>query len=497
MRFIFGLTKSDIRLPGRGKRALIGSPGVGKSVLFFLVALHKACHTPVVYYRKTQNRDDQSLFFMNATKNKKVNIVFTRNSLDEINSKKILMFLKEQHIDGKSYYRFVDGPKHDESDELFNRYFDYFCTSGGYPIPKQEEQDRDRLWILDAWTEDEAIAALTDPHMPALKPSSKNEVSTVTPSSVDAVKKVYWLCGGSIRNMLKACNSSYSFTATQEHLEAIVDNLGRNTIEVAVTFTVRRGDPSDSIRSMFRNINGHNTIMRAIQIVDSAFLLGLLSDSLDIGQLHAAMQLAKSMADKGVQGVYFEHCCHRCFKALITSTSPGVHFWLKAVVQKDIKDMEKFNDNTYWLPPSKQNYPDIDAAFVHGGILYALQYTVGQKHSFDFERFWNVFTFAVYGGGNVFSSVYVVFVVPRATTTFRLPIIPKKSEFILKHGDGEGPTTRSSSQTIFFSIDSNILEVDTNTVDAMKDCLSNLLVTLPKLQKVEQLVSDSPKIAQG
>ena len=161
MKLIFDLANNDTRGPCKGKRALIGSPGVGKSVLFFLVALIKACNTPVVYYRKTRNANDCSLFFMNVTKDKKVRIVFTRNFPVGNDSRTILNFLNMQQIDVNSYYTFVDGPKYTERKEIFSGFFDYFCTSGGYPLPKQEEQEHDRLWILDAWTKDEAIAAST------------------------------------------------------------------------------------------------------------------------------------------------------------------------------------------------------------------------------------------------------------------------------------------------------------------------------------------------
>jgi hypothetical protein len=82
--------------------------------------------------------------------------------------------------------------------------------------------------------------------MSALKSSPKNEVYTVTPPSDEDVKRVYWLCGGSIRNMLKAC--SVNFAEVENYLETIVDSLGIEAIECAVTSTVRRANSPDSIR---------------------------------------------------------------------------------------------------------------------------------------------------------------------------------------------------------------------------------------------------------
>ena len=150
MKLIFGLAANDLRGPCTGKRALIGSPGVGKSVLFFLMALNKARHTPVVYFRRTSNAKDRSLFFMNANEDGTVRIVFTRKLLGSTNSMAILDFLENQnHFHQNTYYRFVDGPKHGENTYTFNRDLDYFCTSGGFPLPKQESLEQDRIWILD------------------------------------------------------------------------------------------------------------------------------------------------------------------------------------------------------------------------------------------------------------------------------------------------------------------------------------------------------------
>lgn len=70
MRNIFARFCSDVEVEpkkGAGKRAtaFIGSPGVGKSILFFLSALHQATATNVVYYRKTIADDEKvSLFIM-------------------------------------------------------------------------------------------------------------------------------------------------------------------------------------------------------------------------------------------------------------------------------------------------------------------------------------------------------------------------------------------------------------------------------------------------
>ena len=85
-------------------------------------------------------------------------------------------------IRSEEYFAFIDGPRHDKEGDTLNGFYDYFCTSGGIPWPKQEQLDF-RIWILDGWTEDEAVAGLQ-----ALGYNG------------EMAKEAYDLCGGSIRN---------------------------------------------------------------------------------------------------------------------------------------------------------------------------------------------------------------------------------------------------------------------------------------------------------
>ncbi len=68
MKQIFGWFCEDTRGKRRKPRALqtvlIGSPGVGKSVLFFLAALYQAQSSYTIYYRRTTNESDFSVFLM-------------------------------------------------------------------------------------------------------------------------------------------------------------------------------------------------------------------------------------------------------------------------------------------------------------------------------------------------------------------------------------------------------------------------------------------------
>lgn len=58
----------------------------------------------------------------------------------------------------------------------------YFCTSGGYPVPKQEEIDTKEVWILYGWRKTEMMEALT----------------LIKDCTEDTANRIYNLCGGSL-----------------------------------------------------------------------------------------------------------------------------------------------------------------------------------------------------------------------------------------------------------------------------------------------------------
>jgi hypothetical protein len=85
MRRVFSLFHEDaVQVPRRRpskaySAALIGSPGVGKSILFFLAALDQACTSNVVYYRRV-GAEAASVFVMTPDGDgSRVRIWFARN----------------------------------------------------------------------------------------------------------------------------------------------------------------------------------------------------------------------------------------------------------------------------------------------------------------------------------------------------------------------------------------------------------------------------------
>jgi hypothetical protein len=102
------------------------------------------------------------------------------------------------------FYIWIDGPRHDQTEDTLHNSYDYLCTSGGHPRPKQSELDK-YIWLLDGWREAETIAA-----------------AQVNADFAAIADRVYWLCGGSMRLMLKAVlNSNAVMTVLQQSVASI------------------------------------------------------------------------------------------------------------------------------------------------------------------------------------------------------------------------------------------------------------------------------------
>ena len=173
MKEIFEVFKKDAddgtRTPGNSHSVLIGSPGVGKSILFFLGALYQAQYSYVVYYRRTTAEGCMSLFIMVPNGTGSVRVWFTRYLLkfgtgDTINDiqSHILRFNLQRNGDLRfnTAYTYVDGPEYKDRENTLDSACDYFCTSGGHPLPKPERQHSFRFLVLSGWTKEEAIAGL-------------------------------------------------------------------------------------------------------------------------------------------------------------------------------------------------------------------------------------------------------------------------------------------------------------------------------------------------
>jgi len=155
-------------------QVLIGSPGVGKSVLFFLYALHRAkSGKKVVYWRKARvDKSGISLFCMEpvslADAEEGVRIQFTsaipwEDDINDIYIQYMRMAFPdlyqdvEHEIEAKSVtvdllrnevVMFADGPRYEDTKDTKNGSVHFLCTSGGHPGPKNDERNTMKVIVM-------------------------------------------------------------------------------------------------------------------------------------------------------------------------------------------------------------------------------------------------------------------------------------------------------------------------------------------------------------
>jgi hypothetical protein len=306
MRFIFHLFRKDnedesVRPKGT-RTQLIGSPGVGKSILCFLAALHRAQHTVGIYYRRTRAVEDVSAFIMFPSE-QGFHVLFTRKlDPEDFGNLSLLnkFFRTALGIKREQYFCFVDGPRYtkevsQQGDILFERY-DYFCTSGGHPPPTSEGQQGNRMWVLDAWSEDEATSVLQK-----------------MGNDKQKADRAYWLCGGSIRDML--------FATTLEGYKSLENTIAQNFSyffkgeELAVESSERSAGSRDRFRRMFWCGDYKTSTQKIVQIVDSQFLLQLACGKIDLQRFLDGYALGALLNGRALQGWSFEYMVHGWFES--------------------------------------------------------------------------------------------------------------------------------------------------------------------------------------
>lgn len=136
------LTKST---PQENKRVLTGSAGIGKSTLFFLVALRfqllpENKTKKISFIRKVKESDNIALYIMEPGEQPfTIRMVFsdTISTADYQSNFKLWKTVRRytKVLKTSDYLAFVDGPLHTETMDLLNRAYRFFCTSGGYTYP--------------------------------------------------------------------------------------------------------------------------------------------------------------------------------------------------------------------------------------------------------------------------------------------------------------------------------------------------------------------------
>jgi hypothetical protein len=373
-----GTETSRIVEPFDEKAILLGSPGVGKSILCFLAALYRSRSTVTIYIRQTYvSGKNVSVFIifpeddMRNSGNSKVRCLFSRRlkNLNAISGLRDLKsFLEENLFEREEYYLFLDGPRYNNSNEdtTLNGEFDYLCTSAGYPGLRNEERGNSRFWVMCGWTEEEAEAAFVQMH---------GDMDNVRRKA----RQAYALCGGKIRDM---CSAFDDHEEMRESLLELVDDLKKDQVEFCL-YSESKSE-MNKIRIVFRKNRENYASSRVTQFIDSKFLWKVLHQKLGLERLVNDYKVADAIDIHAMAGWHFENTVHAWFSELVAGNQDGA-------IIKTMSDIAAIPDkncdvlipdrNQYWVPTSRC-FRNIDSAVVVDHTLYAFQATVKKNHTF-------------------------------------------------------------------------------------------------------------------
>lgn len=398
-------------------RAVIfsGSAGIGKSVLLFLIVMYRVWKNDekAIYYRMVDDPAEFiSAFAMQRCSDGKIEVQFARNLLrspviDYYNS------LREafEHIPGaprrtsSKLLAAVDGPK---SEEFVNySKLKYGCTSGaGFRIKHQNINTIVNV-VMGAWTRDALKSAVI---LLLHLDTDEDDENSENFFDYALFDEIYYVNGGRIRGFVQGYEKS---EPQKEFADLTVSRISQGQAQLSLSHSDCRStdDHVDSLRSMFRVLNGPSTDSVNLH-VDSQYMLRRLKDKLNTEEIFSSYKKAELDGNKGAQANYFEEMMHsvlcrdNCFveiDASVRAQGSGVE-GVKELTQK----------NQYWIP-SVPNFVNIDSALVDAnGIIWCFQFTIQSSHTFIKRRLGSKFLnhIPVDGCSN---GLELVFVVPLGT----------------------------------------------------------------------------------
>jgi hypothetical protein len=356
-------------------QVLIGAQGVGKSVLFLLVAIWQALQgNKVVYWRKTQALNENISVFVfdkdhkDGNKNEidvRFNRSITKGNIRDMHdtwlSHEIGLGLYNQLTE--DCFVFVDGPNHLALEDTFDGKAHYLCTSGGHPMPPPNTRLSKRLVVLGGWEKD----------------TLRRAVEHVRSETLDdeSFETVFYLTGGRIRDALDVARSAKAKSLYMEDYEAAVtmDSVTSSVLATTSTEGSAEKDSKDRWRTMF--LSKRNIVF---QVVDSGFKLALLAAKSNVDEMFKAYKLTVAAGIQTAAGCLFEELMHKWF--FDTLPAPVLECLRGTGTGKEsVTQLKEFL--TYWVP-SICNFANIDAALVDARKhLHCLQYTVQKSHKFD------------------------------------------------------------------------------------------------------------------
>lgn len=390
-----------------------GSPGIGKSVLLFLIVLYRAAKKgeKATYIRRTDESKELELVSTFVMEYKDTNVVHVRFNrelprrvdLAEENDKLRGSF-KGIKWTNANIVNAVDGPKSKDLDKFSK--MTYGCTSGaGIKISDHMSKSTSNV-VMGGWKKStlaKAIIAELD-----LDPQVTDENSTKY-FNRQKFGDVYFVTGGRIRRF----REFYEGEIDTGFADQIAARVSKQQASLSLSHSDCRStdDHVDYLRTMFRDTNSASTDAVVVH-VDSGYLLRKLRAKISGEELFNSYKKAEASGDKGAQANYFEELLHWCFRC------EGISEAIVGSVCADGKGAEGVaqleQKNWYWIP-SVPNFVNTDSAVVGSDDkVWCYQFTISRSHSYKKRRLKQQFLDKI----SVLESpngVFIVFVYPEGT----------------------------------------------------------------------------------
>ena len=283
----------------RSKWVLVGSPGIGKSVLAVLLSFHlaKSCNKPVFLARQLKGEGMRQNVVAICIRpggeaegfTKAPNVMF---SLDEICSAfEVRHKMVTSVLDGWSQQELAQSPE----GRSFGG-FNLLATSAQY---LRKGQDVRKLVMLPAWSEAD-LRSLWNRSLP----DNHSRGDGVT------FEEQYYYSGGSVREFLRTAQEAKS--RLNDAIKAITKDSCENLLE---GYGGSPGSPHDTIRLSYvdvsKGLKSYNSSDTWIYAVDSGYALKRLGGLAPLKVYERTMTVAKSTPSRAFYGHSFKELIHQ------------------------------------------------------------------------------------------------------------------------------------------------------------------------------------------
>jgi hypothetical protein len=202
----------------------------------------------------------------------------------------------------------------------------------------------------------------------------------------------YNLCGGNMRDMIRVCTGSFdsirdsmSHFACQAAQAAVYASIRTTAVSEHVRGKDLQCGVSEHLLVMFRSKGStSDRCMRAVQYIDSHYVLNYLVQRMDMSVFAASYELGIEIGDRTMQGLYLDKIIHKWWS--LQKRHPEYKIvGFDSILCFTGRTSERLGaEGVYWIP-RVPNCSSIDAATVSNGVLHVFQF--GNKQRFDEEAF--------------------------------------------------------------------------------------------------------------